>query len=319
MFKQSTPFSGNKAMTTRRKLLQSMTAGPLLAALPPALRAQAALRTTALGGSLTLIQGAGSNVVVAEGRDGLVVVNGGHPEQAEALLAETSRLSGDKPITALFNTSWRPEFSGLNQLLGPRGTRIIAHENTRLWQGADLYIDWQDRHYKPLPTEAQANDTFYKTGSMQLDDELIEYGFISQANTDGDIYVHFTGADVLVVGSMLVPDGWLLMDYASGGWIGGAQAATAGLLERAGDTTKVVAASGGVVGRQQLQEQAEMLTHAYERVSWAFQNGKSVEEFLASDPMQDFRASRGDPELFLTLLYKSTWYRVPGRAVRNII
>ena len=299
-----------------------MTAGPLLAALPPVLRAQnaqAALRTTALGGSLTLIQGAGSNVVVAEGRDGLVVVNGGHPKQADALLAEISRLSGDKPVTALFNTSWRPEFSGLNQLLGPRGTRIIAHENTRLWQGADLYIDWQDTHYKPLPTEAQANDTFYKTGSMQLDDELIEYGFISQANTDGDIYVHFTGADVLVVGSMLVPDGWLLMDYASGGWIGGAQAATAGLLERAGDATKVVAARGGVVGRQQLQEQAEMLTHAYERVSWAFQNGKSVEEFLASDPMQDFRASRGDPELFLTLLYKSTWYRVPGRAVRNII
>ena len=296
-----------------------MTAAPLLVALPPALRAQGALRTTALGGSLTLIQGAGSNVVVAEGSNGLVVVNGGRPEQAEALLAEIGRLSGDKPVAALFNTSWRPEFCGLNHLLGPRGTRIIAHENTRLWQGADLYIDWQDTHYKPLPPEVQANDTFYKTGSMQLDDELIEYGFISQANTDGDIYVHFTGADVLVVGSMLVPNGWPLMDYASGGWIGGAQAATTALLERAGDHTKLVAASGGVVGRQQLEEQAGMLAHAYERVSWAFQNGKSVEEFLASDPMQDFRSSRGDPELFLTLLYKSTWYRVPGRAVRNII
>lgn len=290
-----------------------------MAGVPVALRAQGGFTTTELAPGIALVQGAGTNVVVAQGSSGLVVVNGGEPAMAEALLAEIRRLGGDKPVTALFNTSWRPEFCGLNALLGPQGTPIIAHENTRLWQANSFYVDWQDKQYEPMPKEAQANQTFYKTGSLQLDAETIEYGFISQANSDGDIYVHFTQADVLVVGSMLGSDGYILLDYVTGGWIAGAQKTTAGLLARATDATKVIAATGGVQGKTQLQEQADMLTHAYDRVSWAFQNGKSVQEFIDSKPMQDFEARWGNPELFLTLLYKSTWYHVPGRAVRNVV
>jgi cyclase len=306
-------------MTSRRHLLSALGLAPLAAALPLNLSAQGGLSSTELAPGLTLIQGAGSNVVVAEGRSGVVVVNGGSQTNAEALLAEIKRLSGGKPVQALFNTSWRPEFCGLNYLLGPAGVPIIAHENTRLWQSNSFRVDWQDTDYSPMPEAARANQSFYKNGSLQLDDEVIEYGFISQANTDGDIYVHFTKADVLVVGAMLGHDSYILLDYVTGGWISGAQKATAGLLERAGDGTKVIAATGGVLGRSQLQEQADMLAHAYDRVSWAFQNGKSVQELIDSRPMQDFEARWGDPTLFLTLLYKSTWYHVPGRAVRNII
>jgi cyclase len=306
-------------MTTRRHILSALALAPMLAGLPLALRAQGALTSSELASGIWLVAGAGTNVVVAQGASGVVVVNGGAPAQADALLAEINRLTGGKPVTALFNTTWRPEFCGLNQLLGPQGTPIIAHENTRLWQSNTFYVDWQDHEYQPLPKAAQANQTFYKNGSLQLDDEVIEYGFISQASSDGDIYVHFTKADVLVVGNMLGSDSYVLLDYVTGGWIAGIQKTTNGLLARAGDATRVVAATGGVQGKAQLQEQADMLAHAYDRVSWAFQNGKSVEEFIESRPMQDFEARWGDSTLFLTLLYKSTWLHVPGRAVRNII
>lgn len=306
-------------MTTRRYILKTLAATSLLAGLPLASRAQSGLTSTSLGANLTLISGAGANVVVAQGADSVVVVNGGLQANAEALLAEINKLTGNKPISALFNTSFRPEFCGLNYLLGPQGTKIIAHENTRLWQNAEFYADWQDTHYEPMPKAAQANDTFYTSGSLALDGETIDYGFISQANSDGDIYVHFKNADVLVAGNMLGSDSYILLDYATGGWIGGAQKTTAGLLEHATDNTKVIAANGGVLGKAQLQEQADMLAHAYDRVSWAFQNGKSLEEFQAADPMKDFRTRWGDPTLFLALLYKSTWYRVPGRAVKNIV
>lgn len=306
-------------MTTRRHILSALGLAPLAVSLSPGLRAQGGLSSTELAPGISLIQGAGTNVVVAEGSSGVVVVNGGGQAQAEALLAEIKRLTGDKPVQALFNTSWRPEFCGLNYLLGPAGVPIIAHENTRLWQSNSFYVDWQDTHYTPMPQAAQANQSFYKSGSLQLDDEVIEYGFISQANSDGDIYVHFTKADVLVVGPMLGTDSYIQLDYVTGGWIAGAQKATAGLLERSSEGTKVIAATGGVQGKTQLQEQADMLTHAYDRVSWAFQNGKSVQELIESRPMQDFEARWGDPTLFLTLLYKSTWYHVPGRAVRNVI
>lgn len=306
-------------MTTRRRILKAFSLSPILAALPLVGRAQMQLTSTPLTASITLISGAGANVVVAVGTDSVVVVNGGSRAAAPAVLAEINRISGNKSISTLFNTNWRPEFSGLNYLLGPQGTTILAHENTRLWQNAEFYVDWQDHQYEPMPKSAQANATFFKTGSLMLDQELIEYGFISQANTDGDIYVHFTNADVLVTGDMLGSDSYVLLDYVTGGWIAGAQKTTAGLIARANANTKVVAAHGAVLGLSHLQEQADMLDHAYEQVSWAFQNGKSIEELLAADPMQDYRARWGDPELFLTLLYKSTWYHVPGRAVRNII
>jgi hypothetical protein len=109
------------------------------------------------------------------------------------------------------------------------------------------------------------------------------------------------------------------LDYVTGGWINGAQKTTAGLLERAGDDTRVIAATGGVLGKAQLQEQSDMLTVAYDAVAKAFQTGRSMQEFQQSDPMKDYRARYGAPDLFLALLYKGTWYHVPGRAVRNII
>ena len=316
-----------QTMQHRRNVLKGMTLGSMLGLVSGSMLglvsmpgfAQGALHSTPVTDSITLISGAGANVVVAVGASGVVVVDGGSESSAPALLAEINRLSGNKPIVALFNTNWRPDKSGLNHLLGPAGTPIIAHENTRLWQTADLYVDWENTTYTPMEAAAQANQTFYKTGSLDFEGEVIEYGRIKEANTDGDIYVHFTGADVLVVGDMLGVDHYLMLDYVTGGWITGAQRTTEQLLERAGANTRIIAAHGGVVGKAALQAQADMLSHAYDQVALAFQNGRSLEEFLALDPMAPYRAQWGDPTLFVTLLYRGTWYHVPGRAVRNII
>lgn len=291
----------------------------LLSSLPLTAQAQPAFTTTDLGGNLTLISGQGNNVVIAEGPESVVVVNGGSQGAATELLAQINQLTADKPVSALFNTNWRPENIGLNYLLGPTGSTIIAHENTRLWLGTEFYSEWEARHYTPIPEDARPNETFYKTGSLSLGDEVIEYGFISQMNTDGDMYVHFTKADVLVVGDMLGAGSYPLLDFVTGGWVVGAQRTTAGLLARASDTTKVIASHGSIGSKADLQAQAAMLDHAYEKVSEAFKTGRSLQQFQEAAPMAEYDAVWGDPELFLTLLYKSTWYRVPGRAVPGII
>jgi glyoxylase-like metal-dependent hydrolase (beta-lactamase superfamily II) len=308
-----------KAPLRRRALLKGLGATALAWHLPVPVSAQGSFTISDLGAGLSLIGGAGSNVVVAEAADSVVIVGGGHPEHAEALLAEIRRLTGNKPISAMFNTNWRRENCGLNTLLGPQGTPILAHENTRLWQNADFRAEWQQADYTPWPKDEQANQTFYKNGTMPIGSETIEYGNFGQCSTDGDIYVRFANADVLVVGDMLAPDTYLLLDYVTGGWINGAQKTNTGLLGLAGEATKVIASTGGVLGKAELEAQGALLDHAYAKVAEAFQTGRSLEEFIAADPMAEFRAERGDPTLFLTLLYQGTWYHVPGRAVRNII
>jgi glyoxylase-like metal-dependent hydrolase (beta-lactamase superfamily II) len=303
----------------RRTLLQAFALSPLALNLSLPAFAQNALATSALGENLTLISGAGANVVVAVGPDSVVVVNGGLDANAAALLAEIDRLAGGKLIAALFNTNWRPDKSGLNQLLAARGVPIIAHENTRLWQNADFYSEWQDLDHVPLPKEQQASQTFYDKGMLALGDETIEYGWISQANTDGDIYLRFPKADVLVVGDMVGAEAYPLLDYVTGGWIGGAQKTTQGLLAMSTDATRIVAAQGGVLNKAHLERQAAMLDHAYTKVTEAFKTGRSLAQFREADPMQPFNGEWGNPDLFLALLYKGTWYHIPGRVVQGII
>jgi glyoxylase-like metal-dependent hydrolase (beta-lactamase superfamily II) len=306
-------------MIKRRDVLIGLAATCVVLGLPGITLAQAGFSSTSLGGNLWLISGAGSNVVIAEGTDSVVVVNGGLKENADALLAEINRITNNKPISALFNTNWRPENCGLNYLLGPQGVAIIAHENTRLWQGADFYVEWQDRMHEPMPADTRANTTIYKTGTLNLGTEVIEYGFLGQSNTDGDIYVHFTQANVLVVGDMVGGEGYPTLDYVTGGWIGGAQKATAGLIARANADTKVLASHGTVLVLEHLQAQAAMLEVAYNKVAEAFKTGRSLAQFKEADPMMEFNPRWGDPQLFLTQLYNGTWYHVPGRAVPGII
>lgn len=315
-----------KKLLKRRQILKSLGATALALHLPLQLRAQSPYASigirgtmTDLGGGLTLIGHVGSNVVVAEGPDAVVIVGGSHPDNADSLMRQIRDLTNDKPVSALFNMNWRREHCGLNTVLGPQGTPIIAHENTRLWQNAEFHADWESADYSPWPKSEQANQTFYKNGSLTLGDETIEYGLFGQCSTDGDIYVRFTKADVLCVGPMLAVDTYLLLDYVTGGWINGAQKTNTGLIALTTDATKVIASAGGVLGKAALEAQGAVLDHAYAKVAEAFQTGRSLEEFIAADPMADYRATLGDPTLFLTLLYKGTWYHVPGRAVRNII
>jgi glyoxylase-like metal-dependent hydrolase (beta-lactamase superfamily II) len=303
----------------RRTLLQAFALSPLAFDLSLPALAQSALTTTTLSDNLTLISGAGANVVVAVGPESVVVVDGGLDAPAQALLAVIDRLGGGKPIAALFNTNWRANKCGLNQVLAARGVPIIAHENTRLWQSADFYSEWQNLNHAPLPKAAQASKTFYDRGTLTLGKEIIDYGWIREASSDGDITVHFRGADVLVVSDVVSAGAYPLLDYVTGGWIGGAQKATRELLARSSDATRIVAAQGGVLNKTHLEQQATMLDHAYTKVAEAFKTGRSLAQFRATDPMQPFNAAWGNPELFLTLLYRGTWYHVPGRAVPGII
>lgn len=306
-------------MIKRRSVLQGLGAALLAQQLPLSAQAQTAFTRTDLGNGLSLISGAGSNVVVDAGSSELVIAGGGHPEHAQALLAEIEKLKPSPRIAALYNLNWRRENCGLNTVLGPRGTPIYAHENTRLWQNAEFLSKWENTEYTPWPKEYQANQTFYKTSKLVLGDKSITHGIIGQCTTDGDIYVHFPHADVLVVGDMLSVGTYPLLDYVTGGWINGAQKTNTALLGLVTGTTKVIASQGGVYGKAELEAQGALLDHAYAEVAKAFQTGRSLADFLAADPMKDYRATHGDPTLFLTLLYEGTWYHVPGRAVRNII
>jgi cyclase len=297
----------------RRRFLAAAVSGLAGTALSPVLHAAttgAGLWQQAIDGQLTLIRSAGSNVLLLRTADGGVLVDGGAASESAALLGRVRSVLGSVPVAVLFNTHWHPEQTGSNAALGRRGTKIIAHENTKGWLSTSFYVDWQGRSYAPLPPVARPSETFYTTGQMQLGGLAIQYGHLPAAHTDGDIYVRFDASNVIAVGGVLSAGRYPLMDYTTGGWLGGVVEASQMLLSMMDSQTRLVAADGTLQSRANLQSQLDMARATRERIAEAMKRGFSVEEMLAQGLTKDFDPDWGDPRFFLRSSYRGLWGHV---------
>lgn len=289
-------------MRRREFLTQVMPAGAAAFALPGALSArsrEAELVVTPLADRLTLISGGGGNVTLFDSPEGVLMVDGGSPEQSARVLRMVKKICRRAPVHTLFNTHWHWDQTGSNAALGKAGARIIAHENTRLWLGTDVDSKWEQRVYKRLAPKARPNQTFYTNGNIVFGDEHIEYGHLPQAHTDGDLYVFFRNANVLVAGDVVSVGSYPIIDYCTGGWIGGMASATSALLAIGNEATKIVPGSGPVQSRADLQAENDMLATLKQRLAELLAQGMSVEDMIAAAPTRAFDAKWGDPALFI--------------------
>ena len=269
-----------------------------------------ALAASPLPGGLTLIAGAGGNVVVARGPGGAVMVDCGHADQADALVALALQSAGARQVATLFNTCWRLEQTGGNALAAARGARILAHENPRLWMGEEIASRWEDKVYPPRAPAARPTQTIYTTATLPLGGESVDWGYLLQAHTDGDIYVFFRKANVLAVGGAVAGRGWPVIDWSTGGWIGGHVRGLETLIKLADARTVIVPADGPVLARTDLEAQHAMFVAIMTRLQQLLEGGAGVGDVLKAAPAADYVADRGDPTLFLTLAFRSFWGHV---------
>jgi len=267
----------------------------------------ASLTATRLADRVTLISGAGANVVAVSGKDEALLVDGGLERHSRDLLKRALQETGAKRVTTLINTHWHPEQTGSNERLGRTGARIIAHENTKLWLGYPNPVPLTESTYGPLPPRALPNDTTYDKGSLDLAGNAVEYGYLLQAHTDGDLYVKLPGANVLVAGGVVSSDGWPIIDYKTGGWIGGLVNGQRALLQVTDAETRIVPANGPVIDRAELEAQSKMYATIQDRLQKLLRKGLGPDEVLATHPTQDFKPEWGDPTNFVLLAFKSLW------------
>lgn len=258
-----------------------------------------------LGDNLFNVAGAGCNVVVAAGPTGeAVVVDGGLKERSVELSTLIRNELSVSRVDTLFNTCWHPDRTGLNEELGAAGAKIIAHENTRLWLGRDVTRPWDNRTIQRLPPAARPNATFYDSGVAQVGGRETRSGYLLQAHTDGDIYVHFPEHKLLVTGGAITTSTWPLLDWWTGGWIGGLVDAFDVLLDLADDDTRVVPGFGELMTRADLVEQREMYVSIFDRLAEMFFAGLEPADVLAAEPTKEFDDRYGDSELFLRLAFR---------------
>lgn len=294
----------------RRGFIKALAASPVLALAGwPAsgIAADAALQARKITDNLTLISGAGGNVVLFKGSDGLTLVDSGMQTSSAELLALIDELSNKSSISRVFNTHWHEDHTGGNEALHARGARILAHENTRLWLGAEFDVYWRNQSHQPRPREAMPELTWYTSGSLDAGGELLQYSHYPQAHTDGDLTVFFPNDNVLVAGGLLANKRYPVCDIATGGWIGGLLKANEAMLAQINDSTVLIPDSGAPQTKADLQAQYDMLNDLYTQMKALAQQGFNGKDMLNDRLTAKYDAVFGDPEEFVLETYRGMW------------
>ena len=172
----------------------------------------AGLESIQIRANVHVIFGAGGNVTVHVGEDGLVVVDSGSNEKAASLLDVIKTIS-PRPIRLVINTSADLDHVGGNAIIGgagiglspdPFGTgnhaTVLAHENVLLRLSA-LGANGAESAF---PTKMLPNDTFTsRYRSMYVNDEAVQVIRQTAAHSDSDVMVLFRKADVMVTGDVI--------------------------------------------------------------------------------------------------------------------
>ena len=291
-------------MIDRRQLLTGLLGGLVFPRVGMSFQSSG---ITPLTDTLSLVTGVGTNVLALSTGGGVVLVDSGTPESGERLTAQLAELGGSKRIQTVFNTHFHLENTGSNETLSQTGAKILAHESTRVWMATQYWVPAEDRYRKARPKAALPTETFYTSGSLKAGAEQIDYGYLIEAHTSGDIYVFFKNANVLAVGDVASPVRDPELDYFSGAWIGGRVDAMDRLLKLSNDKTRIVPGYGPLMSRAELKVERDMMAAIYDRTVDRVREGDSAEDMLKAGVMNGLGRAFKDPSKFLYDVHKGLW------------
>ncbi len=298
-----------KGLSRRRFLqagVQALGAASLGAIAQPAQAARAPrIVATQLAPGMTLLDGAGCNVVAVSGPDGSLLVDGGYAENAKALLKAAAGATGNRHVSTLINTHWHPAQTGSNDRVGREGGLIIAHERTRLYLARAVTSVDYDGLYGPLPEKARPTKTTRHEGSLEFGGQRVDYGYLPAAHTDGDLYIHFPQANLLVAGGPVSAERWPLLDFRNGGWLGGLVKAHETLAALVRADTRIVPANGRLLTGADIARHRDMYRRFHEQLFVYLSKGFGPSDAIAQRPLKDHEGEFGDPTAFIAGAYRS--------------
>jgi glyoxylase-like metal-dependent hydrolase (beta-lactamase superfamily II) len=283
---------------------------------------------------MTVVDAGGSNVLACFTGDGFVLADGGAPQSFDRIMAS---LGANASFHTLLNTHHHAVQTGNNELFatGTQGTplgrpaqagrrasagssrrmatrpsgstAIIAHKRALEWMSADHWIHAEDRYENARPKAARPTETFLTTGSLTAGGERIDYGYLTLAHTNGDIYVHFRHANVLAVGDVASPLRDPALDYLTGAWIGGRVDSMDTLLTLADEQTRIVPAYGPVLSKAEFKAERDTMEEVRRRLFDLVREGDSPSDMLERGVLKGLARTWNDPYKFLYDAAKGLW------------
>jgi cyclase len=316
----------------------------VLAAQASAAASSDALEVLQLRPNFFMIAGAGSNIGVQVGEDGVVVVDAGSAASVQAVVAAIKRIT-PKPIRYVIDTGPDADHVGGNDVLSKAGdqfypgTRPVGPRQDALRSVASiLATEGVTRHMTAssgstgspggLPTES----FHYARKYLYLNDEAIEVLHQPAAHTDSDAFVFFRRSDVVVAGDVIDTRRFPVIDIERGGSIEGEIAALNRLAELAVASVPIVSREAGTIvvpGHGRLSDQfdvieyRDMITIIRDRVRALVDAGRSLEQVKAAGPAKGYAGRYGSDggdwttEKFVEAVYRSLIKEKTGSGVTS--
>ena len=266
-----------------------------------------------------MIAGAGGNIGVQVGSDGVVLVDAGAEKASGEILAAIKKIT-NQPIRYIIDTSADADFVGGNARLAKAGksifpasekdkaeverlmtnggaASILAHEKVLLRMSAPT------GKVAAYASDAWPTESFSQTRKyIYLNHEPIEMFHYPAAHTDGDSIVFFRISDVVVAGDILDTTRFPVIDIERGGSVQGEIEALNHVIELAVSPipfiyqeggTYVIPGHGRVCDQFDVVEYRDMVVVVRDVIQDMLKRGMTLEQIKAADPAKPYEHQYG--------------------------
>jgi len=282
------------------------------------------IHTLHVNKNVYMLVGAGGNITLQVGPEGVLLVDTQFDPLAAKIMAEVRKLSS-LPMRFIINTSADADHTGGNEVLAASGARstnqrvigaagvaaIIAHENVLM------------RMVHPLPGEpavhgdAWPSAAYYEESKdLFFNGEPVEIYYQLSAHTDGDSIVHFRYSDVISAGDVFSTLTFPVINVQKGGSIQGLLDALNHIIDIAIPEDKEEGGTMIVPGHGRLCDEADvvdyrnMVTIVRDRIADSIKKGMTLDQVKAARPTRDYDRRWGTspawtPDMFVEAVYKT--------------
>jgi cyclase len=280
-----------------------------LAALPAAAQvpdwSKIEIKAEKVAGNVYMLYGvggfAGGNIGVSVGADGIVLVDDQFQPLVPKIEAALKGIS-DQPVRFVINTHYHSDHTHGNTVFGHKAT-IIAHDNAR--KRIQAGTEWDYAPNTKAPPQALPVVTFDHQLSVHLNGEEIRGIHVPSGHTDGDVVVHFTRSNVVHMGDDFFNGGFPFIDLEHGGTVKGYIAAVEKALATLPEGARIIPGHGPLATRDDLVKYLAMLKETTAIVQKAIDEGRGVDELVASKPFARWAADAAviPPDFYVRMLY----------------
>ncbi len=252
-----------------------------------------------------LLQGKGGNILLSEGKDGLLIVDSDYSEMTPAL---QKALAGfERPLKYILNTHWHGDHTQGNKVLGKTAS-VIAHDNVYKRLSSKQEIKLFNMVSEPYNEQALPNITFDQTLTLRFNGETISLIHMPNGHTDGDSVIFFNKANIVHMGDHFFNGFFPFVDVSSKGSVRGVAANIDRLLGRIDNNTVIIPGHGPIASKEELVAFKEMLLGTSKEVEKAMANNQSLQQIQTqglSSPWKSWGKGFLNEATWINIVYDS--------------